>query len=528
MNVCLVRPPVLINKKAFSMNSTPPLGLAFIAAALKKNHHIHVVDAIAENPTQFNAIDLRLNIVRQYDTESLVTNGLSTEEIIQRIPPQSDVIGFSCMFSNNWLSDRVLIDAVGKAFPNATIIAGGESISAAPELWMSQAPELDICVIGEGEETIVDLCAALAAKNQLLDVGGIAFRNEKGEIIQTPRRERVKELEEIIRPAWEFFPLENYDKYKIKWSLTDRKSLPILATRGCPYTCTFCSSPQMWGTKYYMREPKDVADEIEYLINTYGVTNFDFYDLTAIIRRRWILEFCQEVLNRKLDITWQIPAGTRSEAIDDEVARSLNLSGCTSITYAPESGSDRMLKLIKKKVNLEKMLRSIEYSSKEGQHVFINMIFALPEETHKDLWKTIWFIIRCSRRGLSEVGTAIFQPYPGSELFAKLVAEKKINLETDDFFVNSLLIAGMGDCDSFNDKVSIRWYKFYIYFTLLVFYISNYIFWPGRFFVMCKNMITQNYATRTERALGKLIISKMNQLTEKLRFKKPELKNELP
>src|SRR5205085_11391822 len=97
----------------------------------------------------------------------------------------------------------------------------------------------------------------------------------------------------------------------------------MLATRGCPFQCTFCSSPQMWTQVWKARRPAAVADEIESYMRRYGANDFQFQDLTAIVRKDWIVAFCKELLDRKLSITWQLPVGTRSEAIDAEVAQYL-------------------------------------------------------------------------------------------------------------------------------------------------------------------------------------------------------------
>lgn len=513
MKITLIRPSALVNSKAFAMNPSPPLGLAFIAGALHEaGHEVTAIDAIGESPMQFNPIEFQPNITENFPVEVLATNGLSTKEIIERIPEDSQLIGVSCMFSNNWLADRHLISVIGKTFPDAVIISGGESMTAMPSFWMQQAPELDICVLGEGDETIVDLVSALENKIALSKVNGINYRNkETNEIIPTGKRMRVKDVSKLALPAWQFFPLNNYFKYKVQWGITNRKSLPVMATRGCPYSCTFCSNPQMWGTGYYMRSPQHVADEIEHLMSTYGIGNFDFYDLTAIIRREWIIEFAQEVVKRKLDITWQIPAGTRSEAIDDEVARHLCQSGCTDITYAPESGSVRILKLIKKKVKLPDMLRSMRHANKEGMHVYINTIFALPDETHRDAWKTLWFFVRASWVGVCEVGTAMFHPYPGSALFERMRSEGKIDLTTDNFFVNTITISPLEKCRyHYNENVSAAWYSFYLKFGLILFYTTNYLFRPARFFKMLRNVALKQYETRTERALGKMITKKFS------------------
>src|SRR5439155_11432417 len=113
-------------------------------------------------------------------------------------------------------------------------------------------------------------------------------------------------------------------------------------------------NPAMWTTRYAVRGVADVVDEIASYVERYRVTNVDFYDLTAIIKRDWILEFCAELERRRLAITYQLPTGTRSEALDGEVLSALHRTGCRNICYAPESGSAQTLARIKKKIKPER------------------------------------------------------------------------------------------------------------------------------------------------------------------------------
>ena len=147
------------------------------------------------------------------------------------------------------------------------------------------------------------------------------------------------------------------------------RSMPMLATRGCPYQCTFCSSPLMWTTRWTARAPLEVVREMQHYIEKYHVDNFDFYDLTAIVHKSWILEFCELLLERGLKITYQLPSGTRSEAIDGEVAKLLFRSGCRNMTYAPESGSPRVLTFIKKRVKVSNMLDSMRACVREKLNI---------------------------------------------------------------------------------------------------------------------------------------------------------------
>lgn len=506
MKICLINPPRLMKPMSATMKPSPSLGLAFIAGALKADgHEVSVVDALAEAPQQYIAF-----------RDDIVINGLSEKGVAALVPADTEIIGLSLMFSGNWLHNRVLINHLRAVFPKAVIMAGGEHLTACPEFCITETAGLDVCVLGEGEETVKELVRVIAQGGDLSAVEGIVYRSASGTPLRTAPRKRIREVEEIARPAWEYFPLDKYKENSIIYGV-DRGvySLPLMATRGCPYECTFCSSPQMWGTRYFMRTPQDVVDEIEYFKNTFGALNFDFYDLTAIIRKKWIIDFAREVIARDLNITWQIPAGTRSEAIDQEVAHYLYKSGCRNITYAPESGSEHILKAIKKKVNLGAMLESIRYSSKEKMNIKINVIIGFPDDTHRDIWRTMLFLIKASRAGVNDMAPSVFSPYPGSELFERLSQEGKIDMTNDDYFFQIIYVDTFFNNYFYNGNVNMYTLRLYLIAYLAVFYLSNYIFHPSRLFATLRNLLTSRYESRAEMALGELIKrSKIKVITE--------------
>lgn len=491
--------------------SAPPLGLAFIAAALRNaGHKVKVIDCIAEKYEQLLPV-----------TDDVVCHGLTADEIIERIPADTEVVGFSIMFTHNWINDRKIIDAIGEKLPHLKLIAGGEHITGLPEVCFAQARHLDVCVMGEGEDTAVELINALAANQPLDTVEGIVFRNENGQLVHTPRRKRIREVEEIARPAWDLFPLHVYRDKGVSFGFISKGfSLPILATRGCPYTCTFCTSPNMWGTRYFMRSPDDLLEEIKYMKAAYGVTNFDFYDLTAIINRRWIIELAQKLIDQNINITWQLPSGTRSEAIDAEVARYLYQAGCTYLSYAPESGSPRILNLIKKRVSLSNMLDSIKTGAKEKLHIRLNIVIGFPEETHKDIWLTLLFFIKAACYGARDTYPSIFQPYTGCQQFSTLLKEGKINPEEDNYYYDLLNTSSFFGGHYYNDNISQFMFKVYRFMYFSVFYGSSWVFYPRSFFRMVRNIATQNFENTSEVTLHALITKSL--------FKKRGLQHRSP
>jgi anaerobic magnesium-protoporphyrin IX monomethyl ester cyclase len=491
MKICLVRPPSIINPAAFIGTLTPPLGLAYLAAALvKAGHETIIIDGIGEDPMRATKID-----------EHLVLRGLTLPDIVERIPADCDLVGFSGMFSSEWRHYRELINLIGSKLRDQYFVAGGEHFSAAPELSLDQCPRLDAIVLGEGEETMVDLLAAIATKRDLLTVAGLVLRSPAGHA-RTGARGRIRRIDDIPEPAWHLVPVENYLANHLGFGVDRGRSMPVLASRGCPYQCTFCSNPQMWGTRWVARHPKQVVDEIERCVRTYNVTNVDFFDLTAIVKRQWILDFCREMVARNLDITWQLPSGTRSEAIDGEVAKWLRRSGCRNLSYAPESGSERSLELIKKRVKLDRLTQSMVGVIAEGVNVKLNIIIGFPHETHRDIHKTLSFLVKMAWHGAHDVSVGVFAPYPGSELYDALVAEGRIS-NSDDFF-DKLAYVDITDSVSYSEHLSSAWIRFYNWLAFAIFYGANYAFRPWRFARSCLNILRNQHQSRGEMALAQL------------------------
>ena len=216
-----------------------------------------------------------------------------------------------------------------------------------------------------------------------------------------PRRGRHRDVDDLPWPAWHLFDVRAYDERGLVNGIHKGFTIPILATRGCPYQCTYCSSPSMGTQRWLPRNPVDVAEEIEHCVRTYGAANFPFQDLTAIIRKDWTVTFCRELIRRKLDVVWQFPSGTRCEAIDDEVAPLLRQSGGRHIAFAPESGSERT-RLIKKKMTTRALLGSVRASVRAGLNVTAVFVLGFPHDTRDDLRQTVRLARRLAREGVDD------------------------------------------------------------------------------------------------------------------------------
>lgn len=487
----LLRPPMLVSRHSLEGPITPPLGLAYLASTLRRaGHRVSVIDAVGEAPFQ---------VMEQFDGRMLAT-GLLIPEIVERLPRETDLIGVTCMFSHEWPYVRKAIESLKAARPSVPIVVGGEHITAVPEVTLQSCPAIDYCVLGEGEETLVDLVQCLNTGDPMTEAAGLALRRD-GRIVRSAPRGRMRSIDDIPWPAWDLVPIRNYLDHRLSFGVDRGRSMPILATRGCPYQCTFCSGPTMWTTQYLARTPSLLLDEIEQYLRQYDATNIDFYDLTAIIKRGWIIEFCQLIRERGLRFTWQLPSGTRSEAIDEEVSRHLFPAGCRNLSYAPESGAESTLRRIKKVVKLDRMLASMRGAVKQGINVKANIIFGLPEETRAEIWETIRFMVKMAWVGVHDVSISKFSAYPGSELFESLRERGLIGDLSDEYLLSLGSYSDTTQTVSWDERMSSRELERLRLLGLAVFYGAQYLLRPWRLARTLRNVLAHRQESRLDKAV---------------------------
>jgi radical SAM superfamily enzyme YgiQ (UPF0313 family) len=189
----------------------------------------------------------------------------------------------------------------------------------------------------------------------------------------------------------------------------------------------------MWLPLWIPRDPISVADEIEYYVKKFGAGNFPFQDLTAIIKRDWIKAFCEEIIKRKLNITWQLPTGTRSEAIDNEIALLIKKSGMTSMAYAPESGSEETRKYIKKKMKTNQLFNSIDAAARANLNVAVFLVIGFPHDLPAHLEENKNFVERLAKHGVTDLSVGFYMALPGTQLFHSLYDSNKIKLDIKYF-----------------------------------------------------------------------------------------------
>lgn len=426
--VCLIRPRAGEAFRFSAQSLSLPLGLAYLAAALEQaGHAVSVLDAVGLAPAR-----------RQRYVQGWLV-GLPDDELVARLPADAAVIGVSILFTHEWPAAVRLLAALQRARPDALLVIGGEHVTAMPEFCLLTSAA-DVAVLGEGEETLVELLAARRAGRPLDGVPGLAFRAGSGRdgaaarVRVNPRRARRRDVDSLPRPAWRHFDVAGYAAAGLSGSVGGALvTLPILATRGCPYQCTYCTNPNSWGTEWVPRDPVAVVDEIEDGHRRFGARNFPFQDLTAVLRRDWILRFCDELIARRLDVRWQMPTGTRLEAVDAEVAERLRQSGMVAMAFAPESGSAATRALVKKRMGDARLLAAMEAAAGAGLNVAFFIVLGFPHDTRARLAEELAFADRARQAGATELSTGFYMALPGTELFDALFDAGRVTLDAGWF-----------------------------------------------------------------------------------------------
>jgi anaerobic magnesium-protoporphyrin IX monomethyl ester cyclase len=275
--------------------------------------------------------------------------------------------------------------------------------------------------------------------------------------------------------------------------------MPLLVSRGCPFQCTFCSSPQMWTTLYKLRDVEDVIAEIQFYRKKYDITAFQLYDLTAIVKKSWTVQFCRRLIEEGINLKWSLPSGTRSEALDRETLDYLRRTGCNYLVYAPESGSEETLKRVKKKVQLPRMTESILEAKRQGLVLRANLIIGFPDESRRNVLQTLKYGLKLAVHGVDDVSANVFEAYPGSEIFNALVAAGRVELDDRYFLGLTSMYSDLTKTDliTFNAEMSPRELALWRLAFVLASYLISYMFYPSRILRTVRNVFFGSHEAAT-------------------------------
>ena len=415
MRILLLFPPTTVYGDDPSIPPvTQPLGLAYLAGYLEKEgHEVSFVDGRGEH-TQ----------VTKTTNSSLY--GFTNEDILDEIKKfNPDVVGISNMWTAYSGDPHRIAKAIKEKYPNLFIAFGGSHPSEFPELVLKDE-NVDLVVIGEGEITFAEFLKKFEKGESYKDVLGIAFR-EGDQVIKTPARERMEDLDSLPYPARHLMPMDRYlDETRRHEFIMRKPTLSMITSRGCPQKCVFCTVRAVWGRDWSSRTPSNVVDEIVHLQETYGVREVSFMDddLGRDIPRLHAL--CEEIINRKVDIKWVPPNGVAHWLLTEELLDKMKAAGCYRVTFGIESGNKEVRKFIKKKVPLEQAQRMVQHANKIGMWTVCTFILGFPYETKETMRDSINFAVNC---GTDMAVFYLLMPHPTSDVYATFKEEGLLDLD---------------------------------------------------------------------------------------------------
>jgi len=363
----------------------PPLGIGYLVAILRQK--------FGEQTFRFKIVDCRV------------------EREIKKFKP--DLVGISSVTQNYHLAGEYA--RLAKKY-NLPVIIGGVHISMVPT---SLTENMDVGVLGEGEETICDLVGLLLSKNKLLKedlagVKGIVYRDEDKKICLTPEREPIAPLDKIPLPARDLFKIKNQTY--------------MFTSRGCPDRCTFCSSCRFWG-KVRFFSARYVVKEIKHLIKYYKVNSINFQDDIFIFNKERVREIVDLLEKEKILGKVTFECSVRANLVDREIARLLKKMGVRYVYMGLESAQPDILKYLKgSNVTVEDNQRAIDTIKRQGIRAYGSFIIGSPQENREDILATLKFI---KQPKLDSFEVYVLTPLPGTPVWEYALSRGLVSEKMD-------------------------------------------------------------------------------------------------
>ena len=281
---------------------------------------------------------------------------------------------------------------------------------------MERDDHLDIVVVGEGEEVFYDLVAAYHNKKPLADVPSI-YHRENGEIKQSGTRDVIQDLDSIPIPDWSLIDFNRYEKMMGQTPVF-RKVAPISTTRGCPYACTYCH--ELFQKRFRVRSAQNIVEELE-ILNDLGVHDISVIDDIFNLYPERVIEIFNLIIQKNLKLRFYYPNGLRGDRMTHETIDSMVEGGSILFSYALESGSRRIQKLVKKELRFEPFYDAVDYTIKKGVMVDMFLMVGFPTETKEEALSTIDFLMQWDEICFPYLN--VLNAFPGTEIYDKMIAE---------------------------------------------------------------------------------------------------------
>lgn len=390
-----------------------PQGLAYIAAVIQKEGY---------------DVEIYNQDLHHYPNEHL------TEYLNKN---RFDVIGFSVIAGYYQYKKLLKIsDAINKSKNRPFYIIGGHGPAPEPAFFLMKT-KADAIVIGEGEETIIELLDAIGNHKPLRNVKGIAFC-EEDKVLVNSRRTLIRDIDSLPFPAYDLFPIEYYRLLRVPHAAATDFAMPVLSGRGCTFLCTFCFRMDKG---FRPRSNEAIIDEIKYLKKNYSITYIAFGDELLMSSIKRTISLCEDIIKANLKIKWD--CNGRLNYAKPQVLKLMKKAGCVFINYGIEAMDNHVLRNMKKGLTTKQIVEGIENTLAVGISPGFNIIFGNIGDNKETLNKGVEFLLKYDDGAQMRTIRPV-TPYPGSPLYDYAI-EKGLLKDCEDFYenkhVNSDLLA---------------------------------------------------------------------------------------
>lgn len=399
MRVILINAP-LVGKRGDPFGSIPsmPVGTPYLAAALRREgHDVELLDSFGLDPKRATAF-----------RGDNVMHGLPPADALSRIKEPPDLLGISVHAGAVHGVSMELLRLAKERWPELPVAIGGAQATMLPDEFL--AAGADYVVLGEGEESLSGLLQHLGGARELAEIDGLAWPGGLN-----PKTRFIEDLDALPFPAWELLPLDNYWELGYSHGPFNGPYLPLITSRGCPFTCRFCAAPALWQRKWRARSAGSVVAEMRRGLEQHGVRDFHIQDDNMTFNKRRTGEICAGLAEAKLGVTWCLAAGMKAETVDDALLRAMKDAGCRYISVSPESGSPAILKLMDKPFDYGHFLGLQRAAHRIGVSTQVCFVIGFPGESEEDRRLTADYLGAVTKAGADEVSIFIMTPLPGAE-----------------------------------------------------------------------------------------------------------------
>lgn len=374
----------------------PPMGLLYLASCLRQSgdHQARIIDArlLGIRPRDI------LNRAVEFDPDVIGITSLTMEGPVAH--------QIAALFKERW--------------PNRPVILGGPYTTSDPKKAGSDL-NIDFCFHGEAEHSFIEWVNTLMSGGDVSKVAGISYRAD-GQLKTNPRGSFVEDLDTIPFPAWDLLEMELYHKKQFLVSRAmnphqkGRRNMPLVTSRGCPYRCSYCHN--IFGKKIRKRSVENVIEELVTLKEKYDIDEIEVIDDIFNLDIPRAKAIFRAITDRKLNMFFSFPNGLRSDSFDEELLDLMKQGGAYRLIFAIESGSERIQRLMRKNLNLEKARANLTLANRKGFMLGGFFIIGFPDETEQEVMQTINFALKSP---LQTAHFFILTPFPGTDVWQEAI-----------------------------------------------------------------------------------------------------------